>query len=261
MSSSTAKRMWALEGPRFTLQADHLALGAPGVVTIPVPCFLVEHDRGLVLFDTGIVPEAADDPSGVWGAERVAYDGLDYRPSQRVDRQIEALGFSTDDIDHVVLSHAHDDHTGGLRFFSRARIYAGRGEMPHAYWPQPQQRKLFRLTDLEPAREFAWREVDEDLDLFDDGSIVILTLPGHTPGGLGLLVRLPSRSFLLPGDAVHLRYALQNRMPMGADWNTETAVRSIDKITMAAEAVGAEVWIGHDPEDWAEFTAGGREFA
>lgn len=258
---TTATAMWALEGPSFTMDAGHLVLGMAGKVVTPIPCFLVQHERGLVLFDTGLVPEAAGDPVAFYGQERADHLGVRYEKRQRVDFQIAAAGFSTSDVTHVVLSHAHADHTGGLRFFPHTRIYAGAGELGHAYWPGPPQRHgYFRYTDLDPARDFDWREVDRDLDLFGDGSLRIVTLPGHTPGSIGLVVRLPSRSFVLTGDAVHLRCALDDCLPMGSDWNTQESVRSIRRLRELAEEHRARVWIGHDPQDWEELTAEGREF-
>lgn len=256
-----AHRMWALEGPSFTMEAGHLVVGEKGTVTTPIPCFLVEHERGLVLFDTGLIPEASEDPLSIYGEDRLRELGLRYGPHQRVDRQIEATGHSVADVTHVVLSHAHADHTGGLRFFGHARIFAGEGELAHAYWPGPSQRTgYFRYRDLDPTRDFDWHELGADLDLFDDGSLRIVMLPGHTPGSIGLLVRLTSRSFLLTGDAAHLRAAVDHCRPMGIDHDTHESVRSIRRLKDLADAAGARIWIGHDPEDWDELTAGGREF-
>jgi N-acyl homoserine lactone hydrolase len=70
VTTGTARRLWALDGARLTLdRADMLDGAAPGPVELVVPSFLVEHDEGLVLLDTGLAPEAADDPAGTYGAE------------------------------------------------------------------------------------------------------------------------------------------------------------------------------------------------
>src|SRR5699024_9064934 len=129
-----AQRMWALDGARLTMGRDHLVVGGPSsMVTIPVPTFLIEHQRGLVLVDTGLMPEAAGDPYPVYG-ELVDQVGIEFEPHQRVDRQIEALGFEVADVDHVIVSHTHFDHTGGLRLFPHAQLYIGVGDLPYAYW-------------------------------------------------------------------------------------------------------------------------------
>jgi N-acyl homoserine lactone hydrolase len=257
--TGTASRLWALEGPTFTLGADFLVLHEKGDVTIPVPCFLIEHPRGLVLFDTGIIPEASEDPLSVYSAETLEFNHLRYAPHQRVDRQIESLGFEVTDVGHVVVSHLHDDHTGGLRFFPHAQLYVGEGELPHAYWPHPPQRNLFRYRDIDPTRGFNWHELPGDHDVFGDGSVVVLRFPGHTPGSSGLLVRLPNRNLILTGDAVHLRAAIDKTMPMGGDWTTMESVRSIRRMVRLARALPADIWICHDPQDWEHYTSGGRE--
>lgn len=259
--AGTATRMWALEGPTFTLPANFLVLHEPGDVTIPVPCFLIEHPRGLVLFDTGIIAEASEQPLSVYDEQTLAFNQLAYSPDQRVDRQIERLGFSIGDVTHVVLSHLHDDHTGGLRLFPHADIFIGAGELPHAYWPHPPQRNLFRYRDIDPARDFTWHELDDDHDIFGDGAVTVLRFPGHTPGSSGLLVRLPSRNLILTGDAVHLRSAIEKTMPMGGDWNTMESVRSIRRMVRLAKSIPADIWIGHDPQDWELYTRDSRELS
>jgi N-acyl homoserine lactone hydrolase len=256
---TTATRMWALEGPTFTLPSGFLVLHEEGEVTIPVPCFLVEHSRGLVLFDTGIATEAVEDPLTVFSADELAFNHLVYERGHRPDVQIQDLGFTLDQVTHVVVSHLHHDHSGGLRLFPGAQFFSGLGEMPHAYWPFPAQRGQFRRADFDPTRDFSWNEIGSDYDLFGDGSVTVLTLPGHTPGSVGLLVKLPTRTVILTGDSVHLRAALDKVLPMGGDWNTQQSVLSIQKMLRLRRTHEADIWIGHDPQDWAQYTAGGRE--
>jgi glyoxylase-like metal-dependent hydrolase (beta-lactamase superfamily II) len=119
--------------------------------------------------------------------------------------------------------------------------------------PDPAAAAFFRTQDLEPTRGFKWHQIGMDHDLFGDGSIVILHTPGHTPGELSLLVRLPSRNFVLTGDTVHLRQGLEDELPMPYDHNTELAVQSIQRLKLIRDSADATVWISHDPEDWAEF--------
>ena len=251
----TAHRLWALDGAHLTMDRTELVDGAePGPVTFPAPSFLVEHDGGLVLFDTGVTPVAAPDPGKAFGE---AGPQITYDVSQRVDRQLEQLGVATSDVTHVVLSHAHFDHTGGLGLFAQARFLVGRGELPTAFWPGPGLGGAYRHADLDPTRRFDWTYLDAELDLFDDGGLVVLPMPGHTPGNLALLVRLPQRTILLTGDTAHLREALERLAPMEADADQEAAVRSLEAINRIAAENDAEVWVGHDPDDWQRFGAPG----
>lgn len=252
-SWNTAKRLWALDSPTFTLDKSILMVGASGEVTIPMPAYLIEHPKGLVLFDTGLVPAAADDPTAVYG-DLASVLGLRFSPEQRVDRQLQALGYRTSDIKYVIASHTHFDHSGGLYLFPEAEFLVGEGDLRYAYWPDPAGAVFFRQQDIDAARRYRWREVPGcDVDLFGDGSLVILFTPGHTPGELSLLVRLPGRNFVLTGDTAHLREALDGAIPMPYDADTRESVRSLRRLQLVRGSADATVWITHDPQDWAEF--------
>lgn len=247
----TALRMWALDGARLTLDSGILVVGESGTVTIPVPTFLIEHPRGLVLVDTGLAPAAADDAHAVYG--QLADDaGIEFHPDQRVDAQIEKLGFKVSDVGHVICSHAHFDHTGGLSLFPHAQLYIGAPDLPYAYWPYPAGAVFFHTADLEATRSFRWNPLTGDHDLFGDGSVVVLRMPGHTPGNSSVLVRLANHTFLLTADTVHLRSALTGDLPMPSDYNTQQSVDSIRRLRQISLASDATVWIAHDPQDWAE---------
>ena len=252
MSSGTARRMWALDGPRLTMdRTELLDTAEPGSVTLPIPSFLVEHDDGLLLLDAGLDPRGADDPEATFGE---VGRQITYAPEQRVDRQVEALGFATSDVTHVVVSHVHFDHTGGLRLFPDAVFLLGAGDRPSVLGEEDE---IARPEDLAPTRDFAWTFLDGDHDVFGDGSVVVLAMPGHTPGNTSLLVRLPRRTILLSADTAHLHSALESPAPMGADTDRDAAVRSLERLNRVAAEHDAQVWVGHDPDDWVRFDAPG----
>lgn len=254
MSLGIARRMWALDCPTLTVDANTLMYGLSGMLTIPMPAFLVEHAKGLVLFDTGIAPEAIDDPAAVYGSQMADALGLSGTAEQRVDRQIEALGYELTDVTHVVSSHMHFDHSGGHHLFPHAKFYVGQGELAFAHFPEPIGAFCYMPEQLARTREFDWREVPGvDVDLFGDGSLVILFMPGHTPGELSLKVRLPSRTFLLTGDAVHLRAALENEYHFPIDADSRAATQTLRRLKRLRESEEASVWITHDPDDWASY--------
>ncbi|MDQ4117659.1 MAG: N-acyl homoserine lactonase family protein [Actinomycetota bacterium] len=249
MTSGTARRLYPLDGAKFTLDRGLLVVGGTGEIHLPVPTYLIEHERGLVLFDTGLAPSAVADPEGTYG-ELASHLGLDFSDDMRVDRQIEAVGHSTSDVTHVIISHSHFDHTGGISLFPNARFYIGAPDLAYAYWPMPAASVFFRTADIEPARGFDWQPLTGDLDLFGDGAIQILGMPGHTPGNTSTLVRLPNRSVMLTGDTVHVPEALSDDLPMPSDYNTLDAVHSIRRMKQIAHAHDAEVIIQHDFDGW-----------
>jgi N-acyl homoserine lactone hydrolase len=252
MAEGKVKRMWALPNAEITAPKSLLMHGGTNdLVTLPCPAYLIEHQKGLVLFDTGCHPKVADDP-GYWG-EIGKVLPVKYTRDLTLDNQIKALGYKLEDIKYVVVSHLHLDHSGGLYMFPNAKFIIGRDELRYAYWPDPDRQWAFILEDLLPTRKFKWIELDTDFDLFDDGSLHFLKTPGHTPGECSLFVRLPNRKILLIGDTTHLREALENEATMPIDYDPAEATLSLKRIKAIRDLQDATVWISHDPEDWAEF--------
>jgi N-acyl homoserine lactone hydrolase len=250
--SKTATRMWALTGATFTVPRNILVASLDtSPVTIPVPTYLIEHERGLVLFDTGCNPRAATDPEGVYGPLAAATN-FKMAPEHTVDAQIRALGYRLEDVKIVIPSHLHFDHAGGLYLFPHARFYTMYGELQGAYWPPPNARGFFLVEDYLPTRNFDWFELPDDHDLFGDGSLILLKTPGHTMGGCSLLVRLRHQTVILAGDAAHLREGIEVVNPMPFNVDTRQAALSIYKLRALRDSLGARIWISHDPEDWAE---------
>lgn len=251
----TARRMWALHGANIILDLGLLVPGQHGSLTVPVPAFLIEHDRGLVLFDTGISPEAWEDPHATYGSLMETLQ-LETPAENKLDRQLAHAGFKPEDVTHVVVSHSHMDHTGGLFMFPQAQFYMSVEDLRYAYWPDAPYHGFFRTVDLDRTRSFSWNLVRSDVDLFADGSIQLLRTPGHTPGELSLLVKLPSRTLVLTGDAVHLRSSMEAGCPCPIDMDASAAIRSIDRLKHTRTSHQADIWVMHDPVDWQTFDAG-----
>jgi glyoxylase-like metal-dependent hydrolase (beta-lactamase superfamily II) len=242
----------ALDALTMTVPANQLVVGATGTVTFPVPAFLIEHDSALILFDTGFAPFICDDPLAYFGS-RAKDLGVSTHPAQRIDRQLAELGYEPGDVTHVVLSHAHADHAGGVSLFRKARLYAGPGELDWARSPSPDSARYFRAEDLADVPRSRWQQLTiPEHDLLGDGSVTVLHTPGHTPGQLSLVVRLATRSIVLTGDTVHLREGLERLAPYPYDWDPGVAVESV-RLLAEMERAGHELWIGHDPGDWARF--------
>ncbi len=183
-------------------------------IRFPALVALIEHPEGVVLFDTGYAPRVVSAMSR--GIDRL-YGGLlpvHISTDQTAVAQLAARGIAADQVDWVVLSHLHADHIGGLRDFPAARIVAdprGVAEMRRVRGLGRLRRGLLPalLPDDLPARlaapeRFPLADADTaplvGRDLLGDGSLLLVSLPGHSPGDLGLLVR-SEREVLLIGDA------------------------------------------------------------
>ena len=229
-------KLYVLDADMVTLpDTNHLTpernIGVP--ITIPAPVvFLIEHPKGMVLFDTGMQMEE--------------------KPELRVDRQIAKLGYNPEDIKYVVLSHMHMDHAGGMTLFPNATFVVRKREMQAAWWPEDFEHG-YVYADYKDTRAYNYIQLrdDEAFDLFFDGTLVCIDTRGHTPGHQSLVVDLPnSGKIVLAGDAVQLAVQLDEKgiLP-GISWNSADAMCSIEKLRhMKAE--GMFVIPGHDLGVW-----------
>ena len=129
----------------------------------------------------------------------------------------------------------------------------GRGEVNAASWPSPRQLRIYHPADLHALKRDAYVEIPGDYDLFGDGTVVVLSTPGHTPGELSLVVRLATSTYVLTGDAVHDRRQLQTLTPLPGDFDADQAVNSLKRVRLLSKTHQARIWTGHDPDDWAEY--------
>jgi N-acyl homoserine lactone hydrolase len=204
-------------------------------VTIPLLMFLIDHPKGLVVFDTGVDTDKPGDPY------------LEASPEQRLDRQMQRLGYQPGDVRYVILSHLHLDHVGCMPLFPDATFIVRRQELRAAWWPDAYERgydfdslmKTRHLKYLQPGAE-------EALDVFQDGSLVCIDTKGHTEGHQSLVVNLPkSGRIVLAGDAAQVAENFTDKVPPGMCWSSQFAVESIQKL-QHMEAQGALVILGHE---------------
>ena len=203
-------------------------------------CYLVRHGDRYLLWDTGN-----------------ALDGTPAAPKVPLVQQLARIGLTPDDIDLVGISHYHDDHTGQLAQFPKATLLIGKGDWDAVSQAQPpagMDPKAYAERRARFAPWLAGGKLDavtgDRRDVFGDGSVLMLDLPGHTPGHRGLLVKLAKAgNVLLSGDVTHFRenYA-SNGVPT---WNTNRAdsLASLDRFRKAAANLKATVIIQHDPRD------------
>src|SRR5437588_292040 len=173
-------------------------------IELPVSSALLRHAQGNVLFDTGCHPSVVDDPEKRWGG--LAKIMTPIMPAdENVLTGLAAIGIEADDIDVVVCSHLHPDHCGCNAFFKRASVVVHEKEIAVAREPNAEAKGYL-------AGEWDFGTFDAlsgQRDLFCDGRIVLIELPGHTPGSVGALVGLEmSGTFLLAADTVSLRATL-----------------------------------------------------
>jgi len=216
-------------------------------IELPVNCILLRHAKGNVLFDTGCHPDVVRDAEGRWGALARVMTPL-MSAEDNVISQLRAIGLSPDDIDVVICSHLHPDHCGCIQFFSKARILVRNEELAAVRKPDA---VAVGYLPAEWDHPLNYQAVTTDLDVFDDGAIRLVHLPGHTPGTMGALVTLKnSGRFLLAADAVSVRENLDADIIPKNTWNKELCRESFAMVRLI-EAQGATVICGHDDAQWS----------
>jgi len=151
--------------------------------------------------------------------------------------QLTELGLATTDIKSIAVSHTHPDHAGNVELFPGAMLYVQKAEYD---WPGANNAPRFVPTH--PVTK-----LEGDHDVFGDGSVTILSTPGHTPGHQSLLVKLPNTgAVVLSGDAVHFKSNWDNRGVPANNFNKEQTLASMQKISDTLAKEKAQLWINHD---------------
>lgn len=242
-------RLYVLDCGRVRMSHRGLLLCAPDQpTTIPIPAYLIIHPRGPVLVDTGCHPGVVDDPVKHWGeVARVVVPQV--TADQLVENQLRLAGVEPVTVRHVINTHLHVDHAGGNNLFPEATFYVQQRERDVAIGPREGQAGTYVADDW--SKVTRWELLGGDADLFGEGTIKLLHLPGHTPGFQGVLVTLPEQKILLAGDAIYVRENLESfAVPEGV-WDYNSWVGSARRVAEIVAAEGAQVLEGHDSRTWS----------
>lgn len=225
-------------------------------IDLPVISFLIRHRQANALFDTGCHPVALRDPVARWrGLAKIMKPICG--PDDNLLTGLQSIGVAPEDVDVVICSHLHPDHCGCNAFFARATVICHARELEAARAPGAEQAGYLAAEWDHPQ---TFEVVDNARDVFGDGQVTIVPLPGHTPGSIGALVTLShSGPFLLASDAVSVRATLDRDVVPKNTWNADLLLKSFAEIRRI-EAGGATLICGHDLAQWQEIASGPMEW-
>jgi glyoxylase-like metal-dependent hydrolase (beta-lactamase superfamily II) len=209
---------------------------SPGVnVGVPIElsdnCYLIHNTKGWFLWDTGLPDALAASPDGVKNGPMLA------KRTKTLAAQLAELGVKPADIKGVGISHTHPDHIGNVEEFPQTMLYVQKAEYD---WPAENGAPRFKP-------EHPVTNLDGDHDVFGDGSVVILSTPGHTPGHQSLLVRLPNTGVIvLSGDAAHFKDNWDNRRVPPFNTSKDQTLASMQRIADILAKEHGQLWINHD---------------
>lgn len=235
----------------------------------PVFSFLIKHPQeGLMLVDTGLHESHAQKRGGNFGLLLGTMVKTKAEPNRDAASQIKSLGISPDQIRHIVLTHLHLDHPSGLPAFKNNGspfVYADERELKIA-------RSAFGLfqgyikAHLEgikiKALEYpsSAQPFDKVWDFFGDGSVFIISTPGHSPGHASVLVNTQAGPVFLTGDAAHRRANLDEGIPPIGDYKAAAAaIKTINQFL--TEHPQVKVICSHDPDQLNKLTLAPAAFA
>jgi glyoxylase-like metal-dependent hydrolase (beta-lactamase superfamily II) len=197
-------------------------------------CYLIKHAQGWFLWDTGLSDAVASMPNGLAPADPKA---VYWRRPKTLAAQLDQLGVMPADLKAMAVSHTHPDHIGNIEMFPTTMLYVQKAEYE---WPGANSEPRFK-----PSHPVT--KLEGDHDVFGDGSLTILSTPGHTPGHQSLLVKLPhTGGIVLSGDAVHFKGNWDNRGVPAINFNKEQTLASMQKISETLTKEKAQLWINHD---------------
>jgi N-acyl homoserine lactone hydrolase len=231
---------------------------AAGLVDGPEPIDLFIHvirhpQKGTYLVDSGVERAFLADPGHAlihgW------MGGMAHLDQLRVDRDMASVLASTGPVQGVFLTHLHLDHVLGLRDVpASAPVYVGAGDARDRSFMNLFEGGVYddALSGKGPLREIRF-DADPDarfeglLDVFGDGSLWAISVPGHTPGSMAFLARTPHGPVLLTGDACHTAWGWEHGVGPGtfSDDVAKSAGSLARLEALVARHPGVEVRLGH----------------
>ncbi len=239
---------------------------------LPINCYVIEHADGLVLFDAGQDRASVTDPGyypgGLAGLVFARLARFEIGPQETLPDLLAARGYDPARVSHVVVSHLHQDHFGGVTGLPNARLLVSATEWDALSRPGAEVNGY--LKDHIDAAGDRWQRLafgpapagvapfETAVDLFGDGSLLVLATPGHTAGSVSLLVRRPGElPILLVGDLTFDAPHFGERLPGIGNLR---ALRSSSRLVegLRERLPGLAICAAHDPAAAALFTAAAR---
>lgn len=208
-------------------------------------CYAIKHPKGVLVWDTGL-------SDGLVGkAEPVNPEGtpLFLSKTTTLTDELAKAGLSPADVTHVGISHMHFDHSANAELFTNAMLLVSQADYDYTYSkPTPFG---FDPSTIDGFEADKINKLTGDHDVFGDGSVTILAMPGHTPGHQALKVELANEgTVLLSGDLYHLRPNFEKQIVPRLQTNRADYIASFDRMERILKVTNARLIIQHDKGDF-----------
>ena len=218
-------------------------------LVVPVPCYLMTHPQGNVVFDTGCHCQLIDDPASRLGEQMSQMIVSKTQPGEEIVTQLSKFTLTPDDIRYVINSHFHFDHAGGNEFFPKSTFLVQKKELDASKDPDLRAKAFFDPQDYDHPLDY--QAVDGELDIFGDGSLVIIPTHGHTPGHQSLRVKITKGTeVVLTGDACYTKGNMDRDLLPSVAVDEAEMYQSLGRLRDLRDKQGATIIYGHDPDQW-----------
>jgi glyoxylase-like metal-dependent hydrolase (beta-lactamase superfamily II) len=222
-------------GDSYSLKKEEM-----GSTEMSIPCFLIVHPKGALMWDNGYIPDSAFPPGG--GAAKVGVVTQD----KPLLPQLAAVGYTPADIKYLAMSHYHGDHVANANYFAGSVWLVRKVERDRMFSDTPDPRdNPANYSKLKDSKTI-YIDTDE-YDVFGDGKVIIKSTPGHTPGHQSLFLKLAKTGpVVLSGDLYHYpEERTLNRLPV-SEFNKDQTAASRAEMEAFLKKTGAQLWIQHD---------------
>lgn len=247
-------KLYVFQAAMLHTDKAYLVAGSPSKqIDVPVPYYLIKHEKGYVLFDTGHNLAQVQDAKEALPEHIYAAYNPEIFEEGYVLNALERAGVKPEEIMYCICSHLHFDHDGGIGLFPNATYIVQKDELSYAFNPDPFMKAVYCRDDFD--KDVNWLVLDgwndNRYDLFGDGKIVIYFTPGHTPGHQSLLVNLEKDGpIMITVDACYTEENLDELKLSALACDNSAYIKNL--ITFRdMQKKGVKILIGHDPDAWA----------
>jgi len=222
-------------GDAYSLKKEEMAS-----TEMSIPCILVAHPKGTLMWDNGDIPDRVFPPGGGQATLGVVTQDKPLLP------QMAAVGYAPSDITYLSMSHYHGDHVANANAFASATWLVRKVERDRMFAAEPITRSP--LENYGALKDSKTVIIDKsEYDVFGDGTVVIKSTPGHTPGHNVLFLKLKKTGpVVLSGDLYHYpEERTLGRLPV-AEFNKDQTAASRAELEVFLKKTGAQLWIEHD---------------
>jgi N-acyl homoserine lactone hydrolase len=225
-------------GDAYSLKKEEMAS-----TEMSIPCILVAHPKGTLMWDNGYIPDRAFPPGGGQASLGVVTQDRPLLP------QMAAAGFTPADVTHLSMSHYHGDHIANSNSFAAATWLVRKVERDRMFSEPPIPRADPTNYNLLRNSKTVYLETDEH-DVFGDGTVIMKAAPGHTPAHQVLVLKLARTGpIMLSGDLYHYpEERTFKRRPPDNEFNVENSATSRRVIEEYLGKTKMPIWIQHDYE-------------